>query len=215
MIQKKPNQLKKCQYPGCKNMVTQYWKTLTINGVRTKCCQNCVQKEEKKRLRLKKEEKKIKLRQKRERITEKKLDSIFSKLVRSIYPPYCHSSKVHITFDSSHAAHLIGRNNRCVRWDLRNVYPTTPSENLYNQLHVIQLSKRLKEYYNIDIEDWENASKRNTCKVTDSQKEFMYTVFKEGLEELGRLQVSFFVEDLDQKISQLRLEIINKTKLIL
>ena len=159
-----------------------------------------------------KEKRKIKREKKRETITEKKLDAIFSKLVREIYPSYCHSSKVPIQVEGSHCAHLISRNNRCVRWDLRNCYPTTPQENMFNQLHVIQLAKRLKEYYGIDIDDWESTAKQEVCKLTLTERKEMYDIFRDGLERTLSLKRSgadkhYFL--------LLREEIIIKTKKVL
>lgn len=202
--------LKRCQV--CEKLVPQYWKTLSIDGVRKKVCQRCAEKYTKAKEKQKKEKIQLQKRIKRERITEKKLDTVFSKLVRTIYPPYCHSSKVPITVETSQAAHLIGRNSRCVRWDLRNVYPTTPVENMHNQLHVIKLAKRLEEYYGINIDDWEAASKSTTCKLNDSDRRYMYDVFKDALDQTYAILLQ---DEPYEKLKVLREQVINKTKLIL
>lgn len=202
--------LKKCQI--CDKLVPQFWKTLTIQGIRKKVCQRCAERYAKDKEKQKKEKLKLKKKIQRERITEKKLDTVFSKLVRNIYPPYCHSSKVPITVETSQAAHLIGRNNRCVRWDLRNVYPTTPEQNMYNQLHVIKLAKRLEEYYGIDIDQWESISKSTICKLNDTDRRYMYDIFKDALDETYSILLQ---NNPYEKLSELRKKVIEQTKLVL
>lgn len=182
----------------------------TIDGERKQFCQQCagiVKKE------LDKEKRKVKREKKREIITEKKLDTAFSKLVRTIYPPMCHSSRVPITIEGSHCAHLVSRKNRCTRWDLRNCYPTTPQENMFNQLHVIQLAKRLQEYYGIDIDVWEDASKQSICKLTSLDRKEMFDVFTKALEDAWMIRNSGF--NVEKRLEELRLEVIQLTKKIM
>lgn len=207
LIQKKPMQVKKCDVCH-KNPV---WKIKTVNGERLKLCQQCLAKAEKKQLAEKKEKVKLKNKIKRERVTEKKLDTIFSRLVRNIYPPVCHSSGVSITVETSHCAHLVSRRYRCVRWDLRNCYPTTPSENLHNQIHVIYLARKMKEYYGIEIEYWDQLTKTSVCRLTEGQRKYLYDVFKEALDQVYSILLT---SEPYEKLAKLRLEIIEKTKLI-
>lgn len=160
-----------------------------------------------------KEKRKVKREKKKETITEKKLDTIFSKLVRTIYPSFCHSSRVPVTFETSHCAHLVSRKNRCVRFDLRNCYPTTPQENMFNQLHVIQLAKRLEEYYGIDIETWESATKQSICKLSLLDRKEMFDIFTKGLEQTWMIRNSGF--NVEERLEEIRVEIVSKTKKIL
>ena len=213
MRQKKPSQFKKCE--KCEVLFPALYKTVTDNGVRKKVCQKCAAKIEQHKVKEKQAKAKARKKALRERITEKKLDTIFSRLVRNIYPSYCHSSKVPITVETSHCAHLVGRNNRCLRWDLRNCYPTTPQENMYNQLHVIQLSKKLYEYYSIDIDIWESASKQNTCKLTEGNRKEMYDVFKDALDRVFQINLITDETKREEKLVSLRNEIVEKTKKIL
>lgn len=173
-------------------------------------CKICAEKLQKQKVK----EKKAKIRQKKkETITEKKLDQIFSLLVRNVYPPFCHSSRVPIEVVGSHCAHLISRQNRCTRFDLRNCYPTTPQENMFNQLHVIQLAKRLKEYYDIEIEDWEQSAKQTLCKLNKEDKLEMFNIFKEGLEKALSIKKSSV--DQESELKTLREDIIQITKRIM
>jgi len=188
------------------------WKNKTVDGEKLQYCQPCwriVDRE------TQKEKKRTQRKKKQDRITEKKLDSIFSLLVRNIYPPFCHSSGVSITVETCQCAHLIGRSNRCVRFDMRNCYPTTPQENMYVQTHVIYLAKRLKEYYNIDFEDFDSAAKQNTCKLSFLDRKRLYDIFKRGLEKISDIKK---IQDLTKQkkaLQNLRLEIIEQTKFVL
>lgn len=189
------------------------WKNQTVEGEKKKFCKTCYNIVNRT---LKKEKLKKQREKKRSIITEKKLDQVFSKLVRNIYPPVCHSSGDPITVETSHCAHLIGRNNRCLRWDLRNCFPTKPEENLYNQLHIIYLGKKLEYYYGIKIEDWDAQSKQQICKLSRVEKKEMYDIFKQYLDKV--LEAKRVISDtqvLDKRLSEYRLEIINLTKKIL
>ncbi len=145
MQQKKPNQLKKCGV--CQRLVPQIWKTLTINEVRTKCCQQCAAKAEKFKLKEKAEKAKIRRKIKRERITEKKLDQVTSKLVRSIYPSMCHGCGIQLEFNTMQAGHFCGRSRRSVRFSLKNLAPLCKNCNFYCQDHVYTLGKHLNSYW--------------------------------------------------------------------
>ena len=211
--QKKPPQPKICQC--CGKPFPALWRTFTIDGVRKKCCKVCSDKALRLKEKEKKEKVKVKKRIKRERITEKKLDTIFSRLVRNIYPYMCHSTLVPVEPSGSHCAHLVSRRVRCVRFDVRNCYPTLPEENMYNSLHVIQLAKRLKEYYGIEIDEWEAVTKQSSCKLTEYERREMYEVFKSGLDTTMDLRSRYSGEELNKRLTQLRLEIIKKKKKVM
>ena len=170
-------------------------------------CKSCIikKKKEQQKMKVKKERADIK---KENLCTEKKLDSIFSKLVRTIYPPICHSSNQPITYNTCHACHLIGRAAFSVRFDLRNVMPCKPEENLFNQLHVIGLAKKLTEYYGIDVDDFLAASRQCTPKFTNAERKEMYKIFSEGLKIAENLKH-------EEDFHELRLKIISLTKQIL
>lgn len=206
----KPSKLKSCGI--CSKEFPVLWKRITVDSKQLSVCKGCADKHLRKKAKEKAVRTKQKRKEKREKITEKKLDTIFSRLVRTIYPPICHSSGVPITFSTSHAAHLISRRNRCVRWDLRNVYPTTPAENLYNQIHIFGLAKKLQEYYGIDVHEF-NAAAQCSCKISYPEKQQMYQVFKDGLEEYDRIQL--MQSGKEQAIIDLRNFIVNVTKRIM
>jgi hypothetical protein len=158
-----------------------------------------------------KEKAKVKAEKKRAVITEKKLDTIFSKLVRTVYDPFCKACGKPIEFNGSHNAHLVSRKVRCVRWDLRNCYNTCPSCNLYDQLHVIYLAKKQELYYNIKVEDWINLTKQNICKLNNNDKERLYNVFTDYYEKAFKLnRGSYKLKESFELIN----EVIDLTKLI-
>jgi len=158
-----------------------------------------------------KEKKQLKREKKKALITEKKLDTIFSKLVRVIYDPYCKACGKEIQFNSSHNAHLVSRTVRCVRWDLRNCYNTCPSCNLYDQLHVIYLAKKQEQFYNIKIEDWIILTKQNLCKISSTERERLYNIFNVYYEKAFKLNFSSYKQEESFKLIS---EIIEQTKLI-
>lgn len=189
--------------PTCSKLST--IKSVTVNGERIKGCVKCLSKLKDSVL---KEKRKIAREKKRETITEKKLDQIFSKLVRLIYPSICHSTLEKGEFKDFHCSHFIGRNNRCTRFDLRNCYPCFAAENMYNSLHVLELAKRLKEYYGIDYDDFISAAKQNTCKLNSNDRRNMYDVFQQALESIK--------EDSSLgNLEKLRFSVVEKTKLIM
>lgn len=205
------------KFKKCDKCSSQAWTSKTIDGIKVNLCQKhseILKKKSAKEKRAKQREKK------RENVTEKKLDGIFSLWIRHCYPQVCHSTLKPMKGSEMHCAHFIGRNNRCVRFDTRNCYPTAPSENMYNQLHVIELAKRLKEYYNIEYTEWSNHAKRNTCKITPNERKIMYDIFKEAyhkaLDCLSDYESRVMdYEDYISVLTSLRKEVIEKTKLIL
>lgn len=169
-----------------------------------------------KKAKLKAEKDKQRKKEKRSQITESKLDQVFSKLVRSIYPFKCHSTGISLEGQTVNAAHFISRTIRSTRWDLRNVYPTLQSENFYNQLHILELSKYLKSYYSIDYDDFISEAKQTTCKLTANDRKVMFDIFSDGLNKVIELRKTYSnPSKLDIELEKLRLEIIENTKKIM
>lgn len=139
---------------------------------------------------------------------EKDLDKIFSKWVRLAYPKICHSTQLTADFKDVHCSHFIGRANRCTRFDTRNCYPCLAKENMYNQLHVLELAKRLREYYNIDYDDYINASKQTMCKISTADRKRLADVFKWGTSQVEH-------NDSENHLKKIRDEVIEQTKFIL
>ena len=145
------------------------------------------------------EKAKAKRAEQRGKITEAKLDAMFSQLVKVIYKPICHSRMCQ-TESPLQAAHFIGRSARSVRWDLRNVYPVCREENFYNQLHVLELAKRIREYYDIDPEELIAAAKQTQTKLSFSDRAKMFVIFKDALEECARCSTKTCFAELRNKV---------------
>lgn len=201
------NKPKICSH--CKKEFPALYKSCVVKGERLKLCQTCTLKLERNVKKDKKEKEKVKRQIKRALITEKKLDLIFSKLVKLAYPPICHSTGVSLKDKVVHAAHLISRNNRCLRWDIRNVMPTLAEENMYNQNHVIFLARKFEEYYNISFDTLYLASKQSTCKITADDRHRLYKVFSHYVDIIPNLDFTNLTLD------KIREEIIKMTKFIL
>lgn len=204
----------------CANCSQPAWTSKTVDGTKIYLCQrhsealkSKLAKEKKAKALAKKREKK------RENVTEKKLDTIFSLWIRHCYPQKCHSTLVSEKGFKMQCAHFIGRNNRCTRFDTRNCYPTLPSENMYNQLHVIELAKRLKEYYGIDYTEWVNTAKKNSCKLFPHERKDMYDVFLEGYKKVLDILERYETGQINEKVylsllSDTRTKVIQETKRI-
>lgn len=209
-----PAKTKTCS--DCKKEFPKLFKTIVVEGEKKSFCANCAKKVKKKidtlKVKERKEKAKVKRKEKRELITEKKLDAIFSKLVRTIYDPFCKSCGKSITFSTSHNAHLFSRVARCVRWDLRNCYNTCPNCNLFDQLHVVFLAKKQKEYYNIEIEDWINQIKQNDCKLNAIDRRLMFDIFEDAYNKALSLNEHTYKGKESFLLIQ---EVIEKTKKIM
>ena len=138
-------------------------------------------------------------------IKESTLDSIFSTLVKLAYPPICHSTGVSLFNQSVDCAHLIPRDRRVMRFDIRNAYPTLSTENRHNSAHVVKLAQHLKEYYGIEFDDW-NALSKKTVRITPKERKEMSIVFREYIRRFQEIE--------DEEKHELRLELITKTSKI-
>jgi hypothetical protein len=177
-----------------------------------KICEKCKIAIDKKEIKRKEKVEKNKL-----SISASTLTSTFNKLVRTIYPSFCHSTGLPLPYEELVAAHFIQAEITVTRWDLRNVYPTSNYENRRNQLHVLFLSDRLLEYYGIDfhlfIKDAMVAKK--TTPISSIERRNMYKVFAEGLNKAKEL---LLIQDNKERLleqEKLRKEIILKTKKIM
>lgn len=133
--------LKKCSRCSKDRVI---FKNKIIEGERKQFCQTCwniVNKEQVK------EKKKLKREKKREVITEKKLDTVTSRLVRSIYPLFCHGCECKLEFNTAQSGHFCGRSARSVRFSIQNQLPVCRNCNFYDQTHVYNLGNWLNVYW--------------------------------------------------------------------
>ena len=172
---KKPAQWKICQ--NCNAQIPQFWKTLTYNGVRKKVCQKCAIKVE----RLKEKAKKDKLiairKAKRERVTDKKLDTVFSRLIRSMYPLTCMSCKKELTFPTSQNGHFKGRRYKRTRWDPRNCGILCLPCNYYDSSHAWELGKQLDTYWGQGNAENMRILGEQEIHLSEEQRKQLYDLF--------------------------------------
>lgn len=149
----------------------------------------------------------------RKRIT-KKLDILFSKLVKTIYPLTCHGKcdGRHMKREETQCCHFVGRRKVLLRWFLGNALPGCAQCNLAEQDHVYFLGKYLNKYYGEGFaEDVSNAGKRTSVKLDVFQMEEMYQVFSKALDYLKSIE-HLSKKEQDAIKSELRTEIISKTR---
>ena len=144
----------------------------------------------------------------------KKLDILFSKLVKQIYPFVCHGKCQlrRLRREEAQCCHFVGRRKVLLRWFLGNALPGCAKCNLSDQDHVYFLGVYLNKYYGDGFaEEVSNAGKRNTVKLDLEQLQLMYDTFSEALDYIKTLD-NLSYNDKKGKLEQLRLDIINKTK---
>lgn len=175
--QKKPLQFKTCQ--NCNKAFPTLWKTLTIGGKRLKVCQQCTLKLEKKKVKEKKEKLKVKRKEKREKITDRKLHTVFARLIKDIYPLHCHACDKPLTKGTidCQACHIVERGKKITTWDIRNVLPGCSSCNGFDQSHQYELGKRTNRYWGEGTTEYLRSIRLQTFQWSQHQKNELYDLF--------------------------------------
>ena len=176
---KKPIQWKICQ--KCNKQVPAFFKTITVEGIRKKVCQTCAQKHDRLKEKAKKETVLKRKRIRRAKITEKKLDMVFSRLIRSLYPLSCMSCKLSLTFGTAQCAHFKGRNARSTRWDIRNCGVACMSCNYYDSSHAWELGNILAGYWGSNNPNLMREIGAKIYQFSDEQKSLLHSLFTEDL----------------------------------
>lgn len=144
----------------------------------------------------------------------RKLDILFSKLVKLIYPFVCHGKCQlrRLRREEAQCCHFVGRRKVLLRWFIGNALPGCAKCNLSDQDHVYFLGVYLNKYFGEGFaEEVSNAGKRNTVKLDLEQLNLMYTTFSEALDYIKTLD-NLPYKDKQKALASLRLDIINKTK---
>lgn len=152
-----------------------------VYGNKTKkLCITCNQKLKKQTA---EERRKLKREKKKLTITEKKLDAITSRLVRTLYPMVCPHCKSDLEFKSANCMHFVGRNARSVRYSLRNLMAGCRLCNFYDSSHALSLSRQLDSIWgkgNSDKQIVLGQQFRNT-KLTSTERKEIYDVYESAL----------------------------------
>jgi hypothetical protein len=195
--QKKPIKLKICT--SCRKGFPSLWKTRVKEGVKQSFCQQCWAKEEKKVVKDKKEKAKQKRMAKRQMITEKKLDQVTSRLIRSIYPLICHGCGKSLAMEGAQCGHFVGRSSRNVRFDPRNMLPVCLACNFYDQTHVFSLGKWIDRYWGEGVAEELRMMGKTTYKATQEFRNRLHQLYTdppqvEGPEALRKLILEYYLE---------------------
>lgn len=159
------------------------WKTLTINGKRTKVCKSCASKLEKKKVKEKKEKLKAARKVKRERITEKKLDSLVSKVIRTIYGNKCCTCSSILEFSKLHNGHFVSRQFRATRFHPQNCASQCPNCNLYLQGAQYEFGKFINSFHGENTAEMiVELSKSKTVKIRQLERNELYKIYQDALE---------------------------------
>jgi hypothetical protein len=129
-------------------------------------------------------------------------DILFSKIIRKVYPNYCHSCGKHYEESELQCGHYIGRTNYALRYDLRNALPVCGQCNYFDLSHTKKLEKQLIEKFGTDLLDELQIKKiesQYTERVDKSETIELFKVLYNSLtddKELNFEKLSIFIEQL-------------------
>ena len=130
------------------------------------------------------------------------LDNVFSKLVRNIYPEFCHSCLLPLDRTGLQCCHFISRKIYAFRWDIRNCLPGCMQCNFYRQHHVYELGLWINKYNHKTTAD--SISKIATAgniglKLSKKDRKTLYDIYSDYLKrstDVGQNQKRLLREEL-------------------
>lgn len=140
--------LKKCD--NCGKEFPQLFKNISVEGVKKKICQWCAVKLDKQKIKQRKEKAKLRRKQKRERLTLAKIQPLCNKMIKEIYPLFCHSCYKSLekgTIDCQACHFVSSKNHKIVTFDPRNILPGCSRCNGFDDTHVYELGKNINKYW--------------------------------------------------------------------
>ena len=180
MRQKKPSQFKKCE--KCEVLFPVLYKTVTDNGIRKKVCQKCANRIE--QFKVKEKQTKAKARKKalRERITEKKLDSLVSKVIRSLYGDKCCTCNSVLEYSKLHCGHCLSRQFRATRYNPENLSSQCPACNLYRQGEQYAFGQYINSFHGEGTMEKLIKLSKSNIKIGLPERESLYKIYEDALE---------------------------------
>lgn len=178
--QKKPKQLKKCQ--KCMKEFPFLYKTVTDGGVRKKVCQKCASYIERDKIKEKKEKAKQRRKVQRERITEKKLDSLVSKVIRTLYGDKCCTCSSILEYSKLHCGHCLSRQFRATRFNPENLSSQCPACNLYRQGEQYAFGQYINSFHGEGTMEKLIKLSKSDIKIGLPERESLYKIYEEALE---------------------------------
>lgn len=159
-------------------------------------CKNCSIKRDKTKEKstLKAERLRAKKKLEREKITVKKLDTVFARAVKKYYPLICHACGVTLRLGevNTQACHFVERGRMIVRWDIRNVLTGCSSCNGFDSSHVYELGKAINIYYGEGTAEYLRKIKHKIQKWSQPQLKEMFDLFSDYLDDKIKKEDLFF-----------------------
>jgi hypothetical protein len=180
MRQKKPSQFKKCE--KCETLFPVLYKTVTDNGVRKKVCQRCATKIEQYKIKEKQAKAKARKKALRERITEKKLDSLVSKVIRSLYGDKCCTCNSVLEYSKLHCGHCLSRQFRATRYNPENLSSQCPACNLYRQGEQYAFGQYINSFHGEGTMEKLIKLSKSNIKIGLPERESLYKIYEDALE---------------------------------
>lgn len=142
-----------------------------------------------------------------EEITFTKVDTVFSWLVRTLYPNYCHACKQPLPYRLLQCCHMIPKSlSWILRWDIKNCYPGCENCNYHDQTHEIRLAAECDRYWGSGTADHLALMGKKEYHWAPYELEELYYFFLEILKE---------AENPDANKEELRERVWGKTSRII
>lgn len=121
-----------------------------------------------------------KLNRKLGNITEARLWTLFSSLIKDIYPLYCHACYIPLKKGTKQcqACHILPRGKQVLKWDIRNVYPGCDKCNGFDPTHIIELARNADQYWGKGTSDMIRERRHEIKKWSQNQFNALRQLFK-------------------------------------
>jgi hypothetical protein len=126
---------------------------------------------------------------------QSELDRLFSLIIRTAHPKFCHSCGKRHEVSEAQTGHIINRTKFAVRYDLRNALPVCCACNYFVEKHTEPLIKRVIELYGENVYDEVNIKRYDEFKATTEQRNWLEAMFKTLLKSL--------TEDTERNVQKL------------
>ena len=163
----------------------------TIDGERKQFCQTCagIVKRE-----IDKEKRKVKREKKRETITEKKLDALVSKVIRTLYGDKCCTCGNLGTYGTNHAGHGLSRQFRATRQNPQNLATQCVKCNIYLHGAQYEFGKFVNSFHGEGTMEKLIQLSKSDIKIGLVERKALYEIYESALEhrDLQRLIQEYY-----------------------
>lgn len=161
------------------------------SGVKEQFCKSCWNQTLNSELKLKR----LNLRQKRaETVTERKLDSLQSKVIRMLYGEQCCTCDKKLPFKKLHNGHFISRRFRSVRFNPQNCASQCPTDNLYFQGCQYEFGKFINKFHGEGTAERLIKLSKSNIEVSVNERKLIYQVYQAALvhKDLNKLIEDYY-----------------------